>query len=46
MSLYDGAQTSVRVVKVGIDRGPVLSLFLCAAVVNVVTELAREGVLS
>ena len=55
MSLYEGAKTSVRVdselseefeVKVGMDQGSVLSLFLFAVVVDVVIELAREGVLS
>ena len=55
MSLYEGAKTRVRVdselserleVKVGMHQGSVLSPFLLAVVVNVVIELAREGVLS
>ena len=55
MSLYEGAKTRVRVdselseefeVKIGMDQGSVLSPFLFAAVVDVVTEFAREGVLS
>ena len=55
MSLYEGAKTRVRVdselseeieVKVGMHKGSVLSHFLFAVVVDVVTELAREGVLS
>ena len=32
--------------KVGMDQGPVLSPFLFAVVVDVVTEFAREGALS
>ena len=49
MSLYEGAKTSVRVdsklseefeVKVGMYQGSVLSLFLFALVVDVVTENA------
>ena len=55
MSLYEGAKTRVRVdselseefeVKVGIHQGSVLSPFLFAVVVDVVTESAREGALS
>ena len=55
MSLYKGEKTRVRVdselseefeVKVGMHQGSVLSPFLIAVVVDVVTELAREGVLS
>ena len=55
MSLYEGAKTRVRVdyelseeieVNVGIHRGSVLSHFLIALVVDVVTEFASEGVLS
>ena len=51
MSLYKGANTRVRVdselseefaVKVGMHQGSVLSPFLFAVVVDVVTELARE----
>ena len=54
MSLCEGAKTRVSVdsvllekfeVNVGVHHGSVLSLFLFAAVVVVVTELAREGVL-
>ena len=53
MSLYEGAKTRVKVdseiseefeVKVGMCQGSVLSPFLIAVVVDVVTELAREGV--
>ena len=55
MSLYVGAKTRVRVdselseqfeVKVGMHQGSVLSPFLFALVVDVVTEFAREGALS
>ena len=55
MSLYEGAKTRVRVdselseefeVKMGMHQGSVLSPFLFAVVVDVVTEFAREGVLS
>ena len=55
MSLYEGAKTRVRVdselseefkVKVGMHQGSVLSPFLFAVVVDVVTEFARDGVLS
>ena len=55
MSLYEGAKTRVRVdselledieVKVGMHQGSVLSTFLFAVVVDVVTEFAREGALS
>ena len=55
MSLYEGAKTRVRVdselseefeVKVGMHQGSVLSPFLLAVVVDVVTEFAREGALS
>ena len=55
MSLYEGAKTRVRVDyelseefedKVGMHEGSVLSPFLFAVVVDVVTELVREGVLS
>ena len=54
MSLYDGEKTRVRVVselseecevKVEMHHGSVLSPLLFAVVVDVVTELAREGVL-
>ena len=54
MSLYEGAMKRVRVDyefseefedKVGMLQGSVLSPFLFAVVVDVVTELAREGVL-
>ena len=54
MRLYEGAKTRVRVdselskeleVKVGMQQGSVLSPFLFAVVVDVVTEFAREGVL-
>ena len=53
--MYEGAKTSVRVdselseefeAKEGIHQGSVLSPFLFAVVVDVVTDLAREGVLS
>ena len=52
MSLYDGAKTRVRVgsqlseefeVNVGMHQGSVLSPFLFAVVVDVVTEFARDG---
>ena len=55
MNLYDGAKSRVRAdselsevfdVKVGMHQGSVLSPFLFAVVVDVVTELAREGVLT
>ena len=55
MSLYDGAMTRVRVdselseefeVKVRMYQGSVLSPFLFAVMVDVVTEFAREGALS
>ena len=55
MSLYEGAKTRVRIdselseefeVKVGIHQGSVLSPFIIAVVVDVVTEFAREGALS
>ena len=55
MSLYEGAKTRVRVdsemseeieVKVGMHQGSVLSPFLFALVVDVVTEFAKEGALS
>ena len=55
MSLYEGVKTRVRVdselseeleVKVGMHQGSMLSHFLFAVVVDVVTEFAREGVLS
>ena len=55
MSLYEGAKTRVRVnsefleefeVKVEIHQGSVLSPFLFALVVDIVTEFAREGALS
>ena len=54
MSLCEGAKTRVRVdselsgefeVKVGMHQGSVLSPFIFAVVVDVVNELAREGVL-
>ena len=55
MSLYDGAKTMVRAdcelseefeVNVGIHNGSVLSSFLFAVVVDVVTEFSRESALS
>ena len=55
MSLYDGAKTRVRVdselseefeIKVGIQQGSLLFLFLFAVVVDVVSEFARESALS
>ena len=55
MSLYEGAKTRVRVdselseefeVKVELHQRSVLSPFLFAVVVDVVTKFAREGVLS
>ena len=55
MSLYEGANTRFRVgfelseefeVKVGIHQGSVLSPFPFTVMVDVVTELAIEGVLS
>ena len=54
MSLQEGAKTRVRVdselseefeVKVGMHQGSVLSSFLLAVVVDVVTEFAKEGAL-
>jgi hypothetical protein len=55
MSLYNGARTQVRVgselseqfgVKVGVHQGSVLSPLVFAVVVDVVTEDARNGLLS
>ena len=55
MSLYEGAKIRVRVdselseefeVNVGVHQGYVLSSFLFVVVVDVVTEIARDGVLS
>ena len=55
MSLYREVKTRTRVdselseeleVKVGMHQGSVLSPFLLAVVVDVVTEITREGVLS
>ena len=55
MSLYEAVKTRVRVdselseefeVKVGILQGSVLSPFLLAVVVDVVTEFVSENVLS
>ena len=55
ISLYEGANTRVRVdselseefeVKLGMHQGSVLSPFLFAAMVDVVTEFAREGALN
>ena len=55
MSLYEGAKTWVRLdselsgeyeVKERMHQGSVLSPFFSAVVVDVVTEFAREGVLS
>ena len=55
LGLYEGAKTRVRVkselseefeVKVVMHQGSVLSTFLFAVVVDVVTEFAREGALS
>ena len=55
MSLQEGAKTRVRVdcelseqfeVKVGMPQGSVLSPFLFAVVIDVVTEFAREDALS
>ena len=55
MSLYEGSRTKVRVgsgtsgefwVRVGVHQGSVLSLLIFAIVVDVVTELAREGLLN
>ena len=55
MSLHEGAKTRVRMnielseeleVKVEMHQGSVLSLFIFAVVVDVVTEFAGEGMLS
>lgn len=55
MHLYEGAKTTVRVgselseefeVKVGVHQGSVLSPLVFAIVVDVVTESAREGLIS
>ena len=52
MSLCDGAKTGVRVdselseVKDWMHQGSVLSPFCLAVVVEIVTDLAREGVMS
>ena len=55
ISLYEGARTRDRVdselldeliVRVGMHQGSVLPPFLFAVVVDVVTELSREGSLS
>ena len=55
MSLYERTKTRVRVdselsdefeVKVGMHQGSVLSPFLFALVVDIVTEFARDGALS
>ena len=55
MSLYEGAKTRVRVdselseefvVKMAMHQGSVLSHFLFAVVIDVVSEIAREGALS
>ena len=53
MSLYKGAKTRVRVelseefeVNVGMHQGSVLSPYLSAVVVDVVTEFARQGALN
>ena len=55
MSLYEGAMTRVRVdselseefvVEMEMHQGSVLSPFLFALVVDVVTEFTREGVLN
>ena len=49
MNLYDGGKTGVRVdselfeVKVWMHQGSVLSPFIFAVVVDVVTEFVREG---
>ena len=52
MRLYEGAKTRVRVdselsdeleVKVGMDQGSLLTPFLFALVVDIVTEFAREN---
>ena len=54
MSLYEGTKTRVRVdselseefeVKVGMHQGSVLSPFIFAVVVDVVTEFATDGAL-
>ena len=55
MSLYEGAKTRVRVgselseefeVKVGVHQGSVLSPLIFAIVIDVVTENAREGLMT
>ena len=55
MTLYEGAKTKFRVdstlsdefeVEIGMHQGSVLSYFLFAVVVDVVTEFARDGTLS
>ena len=55
MSLYEGAKTKLKVdselseefvIIVGMQQGSVLSSFIFVVVVNVVTELTREGMLS
>ena len=55
MSLYDGAKTRVRVgsayseefeIKAGVHQGSVLSPLLFAALVDVITENARRGVIN
>ena len=54
MSLHEGAKTRIRVdselseefeVKVGMHQGSVLSPFLSALVIDVVTEFDRDGAL-
>ena len=55
MNLYEGAKTRVRVglelsedfeVKVGVHQGSALSPLLFAIVVDVITERARNGLMS
>ena len=55
MNLYEGAKTRVRVglelsedfeVKVGVHQGSALSPLLFAIVVDVITESARNGLMS